>query len=317
MKITAYIPCYNVAAYIEPTIQALLNQTRPPDELLIIDDGSKDRTVEVASRYPVRVIRHQGNQGLAAARNTAFTNAQHELVASVDADVIVEPRWLESLAEAFVDDNVAGSGGRLLEAFRDTPADAWRAKHMAQDLGEDRIEMAYPTVKRLGGFGTIFRKDAVERVGGYDPQFRTNWEDVDLCTRLLRAGCKLVFEPRAIGHHQRRDTISSVVRTAWRWDFYYHYSSGGYNNIALKVLLNFRYARILMWNHLKEGMPSLLWVDAELPWLQSYMDLRYRFSPGRLPPPEGVEREANEKYFPRPLRTLRRLFHPKKRSEVA
>lgn len=310
MKISAYIPCYNAATYIAPTIEALLQQTRPPDELLIIDDGSKDRTVEIASRYPVRVIRHETNRGLAAGRNTAFANARHELVASVDADVIVEPQWLENLAEAFADDSVAGSGGRLLEAFRETPADAWRAKHMSQDLGEKRIEMVWPSPNRLGGFGTIFRKEAVERVGGYDPQYRTNYEDVDLCTRLLRAGYRLVFDPRGVAHHQRRDTISSVIRTAWRWDFYYHYYSGGYNNIALKVLLNFRSTRILMWNHIKEGQPALLLVDARLPWLQSHMDLRYAFSRERLPPVTN-DGQAGDMYFPWPIRVLRRRLQAK------
>lgn len=308
MKISAYIPCYNAAAYLEPTIQALLNQTRPPDELLIIDDGSTDRTVEIASRYPVRVIRHESNRGLAAGRNTAFANARHELVAAVDADVIVEPQWLETLAEAFSDDAVAGSSGRLLEDYRDTPADSWRAAHLAQDLGEQRIEMAWPTPKRLGGFGSIFRKEAVARMGGYDLRYRTNYEDVDLCTRLLRAGHKLVFDPRAVAHHMRRDTGSSIVRTAWRWEFYSHYYSGGYNNIALKVLLNFRYARVLVWQHLKEGKPELLQVDARLPWLHTYWDLRYRFSRERLPAVEADAR-AMDLYLPWPLRSLRRRFH--------
>ena len=308
MKISAYIPCYNAAEYIEHTIQALLNQTRPPDELLIIDDGSTDRTVEVTSRYPVRVIRHESNRGLAAGRNTAFANARHELVAAVDADVVVEPQWLESLAEAFSDDAVAGSGGRLLEHYRDSPADCWRAMEMSQDLGEERIEIVSPMPKRLGGFGTILRKDAVERVGGYDLRFRTNFEDVDLGTRLLRAGYKLVFDPRAVARHMRRDTVSSVVRTAWRWDFYTHYYSGGYNNIALKLLLNFRHARVLVWRHLKAGKPELLQVDGRLPWFLSYRDLRYRFSRERLPAVEADDR-AMDLYFPWPLRLLRRRSH--------
>jgi len=309
MKISAYIPCYNAAEYIAPTIEALLNQTRPPDELLIIDDGSTDHTVEVASRYPVRVIRHESNQGLAAGRNTAFANARHELVAAVDADVIAEPQWLETLAEAFTDDAVAGSGGRLLEKYRDTLADCWRAMEMCQDLGEERVEIVSPMPKRLGGFGTILRKEAVERVGGYDLRFRTNFEDVDLGTRLLDAGYKLVFDPRAVAHHLRRDTVSSVVRTAWRWDFYMHYFSGGYNNVALKLLLNFRHARALAWRHIKQGKPELLRVDGRLPWFHSYWDLRYRFSSDRMPPIVADPR-AMDLYFPWPLRLLRRRSHP-------
>ena len=305
MKISAYIPCYNAATYIEPTIKAVLDQTLPPDELLIIDDGSTDRTVEIASQYPVRVIRHEKNLGLAAGRNTAFANARHELVAAIDSDAILEPKWMEYLAEAFSDEAVAASGGRLLEKYRESPADAWRAAHLSQDLGEQRIDVAWPTPKRLGGFGTVIRKTAVERVGGYDLRFRTNYEDVDMSVRLLKAGYKLVFDPRAVAHHMRRDTASSVVRTAWRWDFYSHYYAGGYNNIALKVLLNFRSARVLAWQHLKQGKPQLFLVDARLPWVHSYHDLRYRFSRERLPPVSPDDKQM-DMYFPWPIRSLRK-----------
>ena len=86
-ELTAYIPCFNAAAYIETSIRSLLDPTRPPDEILVIDDGSTDRSVEIASRFPVKVIRHERNRGLAAARNTAFANARHKFVGAVDADV--------------------------------------------------------------------------------------------------------------------------------------------------------------------------------------------------------------------------------------
>ena len=153
MKLSVYIPCYNAASYLERSITGLLNQTRPPDEILIIDDGSTDNTVEIASRFPVRVIRHAKNKGLAAARNTAFANASFELVGAIDADVLPAPDWLEHLSKHFDDPNVAGTGGRLIEAFHTTPADAWRATHMSQDLGLEKIEIEWPQ-KCLGGFGT-------------------------------------------------------------------------------------------------------------------------------------------------------------------
>src|SRR5258706_14655857 len=131
MKLSVYIPCYNAASYLERALTGLLNQTRPPDEILIIDDGSTDNTAEVASRFPVKVIRHPKNKGLASARNTAFANASFELVAAIDADVFPAPDWLEHLIRHFDDPHVAGTGGRLIEAFHTTPADAWRATHMS------------------------------------------------------------------------------------------------------------------------------------------------------------------------------------------
>lgn len=305
MKLTVYIPCYNAARTIEASIRALLGQTHPPDELLVIDDGSKDHSVELASRFPVRVIRHEKNRGLAAARNTAFANATHPLVGAIDADVIPEPTWLEHLLIRIEDPRVAGAGGRLIEAHRTKVADAWRAANMSQDLGLEEIVIEHPSHRRLGGFGTIFRKEAVLAAGGYNESYRTNYEDVDLCARLLAAGHKLVFEPAAIAYHQRRDSIRSVIRTSWHWDFYFHYFRGGYNRMGLKILYNFRSARALVWSHLRSKRFSFLLVDLPLPWILSYMDLRYHFSQRRLPrvaaPPEqyGI-------YIPRPFRGLAR-----------
>jgi GT2 family glycosyltransferase len=305
MKISAYIPCYNVERYIGPTIEAVLAQTRPPDEFLIIDDGCTDGTLDIAAKYPVRVIRHERNRGLAAGRNTAFANAKFELVAAMDSDALAEKNWLESLLDAFKDPRVAGSGGRLIEKYREGSANAWRAAYLCQDLGETRIEIEWPSPKRLGGFGTLFRKDAVLAVGGYNERYRTNFEDVDMCIRLLQAGHKLVFEPRAIAYHLRQDTVRTLLRTSWRSEFDTHYFNGGYNILPLKLLHNFRWARAMLWNDWRAGKKSLLGVDALMPWYHSYADLKYGFSTERLPPVDAEGPNA-ELYFPRPIRALRR-----------
>ena len=303
MGLTVYIPCFNAEPHIATSIRCLLSQTRPPDEILVIDDGSTDRSFEIASQFPVRLIRHERNRGLAAARNTAFANAKFDLVGAIDADVFAEAEWLELLLAHFVDERVVGTGGRLIEQFRDTPPDAWRALHLCQDLGETRIDIEWPSHRCLGGFGNILRKSAVEQIGGYNESYRTNYEDVDMCRRLVRAGHKLIFEPLAVARHQRRDSVRSIVRTAWRWEFYAHYFHGGYNNLWLKLLFNFRFARGLAWQHIRMGRPSLLAIDARLPWVHSVMDLQYYFSTARLPN-WAASPELSAVYWPRPFRCV-------------
>jgi len=94
--ITVYIPAYNVAQFLPRAIESLLTQTLSPAEILVIDDDSTDDSANVAQRYPrVTVVRHERNCGLAAARNTAFRTARGEFVASLDADCVAEPTWLE------------------------------------------------------------------------------------------------------------------------------------------------------------------------------------------------------------------------------
>src|SRR5437870_2014182 len=90
-SVTVYLPCYNVARYVAATIEGLLRQTRPPAEILIIDDGCTDDTLTVAGRYPVRVVTHGGNRGLATARNTALRAAHTPFIASLDTDAVPEP----------------------------------------------------------------------------------------------------------------------------------------------------------------------------------------------------------------------------------
>ena len=184
-------------------MDALLRQTRPPDEILVIDDGSSDNSTQLASRLPVRVIRHDKQVSLRRVtlrfcmQRTLWSErltrmcCRSPIGSSIFSPISPIPRlWV------LVDD--------LIEAHHSRPADAWRATHMTQDLGTERIDIKYPSHKRLGGFGTIFRKEAVLGVGGYNENYSTNYEDVDLCARLLKAGHKLIFEPRAVAFHQRQ-----------------------------------------------------------------------------------------------------------------
>jgi GT2 family glycosyltransferase len=212
-KVTVYIPCYNAERYLKDCLQAVLKQTHAPDEVLVIDDGSTDRTTEIASSYPVRLIRHRSNKGLAAARNTAVLNSRNEWIASVDADVVAAHDWLEKLVKSMNGDGIAGVGGKLVEKFQQRLADRWRAVHMPQHWGD------CPNGKplALSGSNALFKASALREVGLYNEKFRTNYEDSDICGRLRARGYRLFYTPHAVCYHLREDTIRSILRTWWRW----------------------------------------------------------------------------------------------------
>ena len=212
--VSLYIPCYNGEAFIAACIEGALSQTMPPDEILIIDDGSTDRSVELASAYlQVRVIRHETNKGLAVARNTALREAKGEFLAALDADCVAKPTWLQTLV-AIMDasPDIVGCSGMLVENFSDTAADRFRAIHIPQHWGGELVICP----RFLMGANTVFRTSALREIGGYDEKFQTNGEDVDICHRLYRNGYILAYEPSAVAFHLRRDTMRSVLNMQWR-----------------------------------------------------------------------------------------------------
>lgn len=212
-QVTLYVPCYNAERYLKDCLEAVLRQTHLPDEILVIDDGSTDHTAEIASKYPVRLIRHPQNKGLGAACNTAISNSRNELVASISADVAPAPDWLERLVVNIHHDGFAGGGGKLVEKFQQRLADQWRAVHMPQDRGHGPKD-DLPTIS---GSNTIFKASAIKQIGLYNEAFRRSYEDHDLCERLRKRGFRLYYRPDAVCYHLRQDTIPSAIRTRWGW----------------------------------------------------------------------------------------------------
>ena len=213
LKVTVYVPAYNVAEYLPRCLEGLIAQAPPAEEILVIDDGSRDSSAEIAAQYPsVTLIRHDGNKGLAAARNTAVRAARNELVASLDADCVPAPDWLMQLTDHLNDPSVAGVGGKLTEGVQESVADRWRTVHMPQHWGDELCNPRF-----LFGCNNFFRKSAVLEIGGYDESMRTNGEDVDLCRRLREKGWDFLYVPSARSTHLRHDTALSILETSWRW----------------------------------------------------------------------------------------------------
>jgi GT2 family glycosyltransferase len=275
-KISVYIPAYNCAAFLARAVESLLAQTHPADEILVIDDGSRDATAEIAARYPaVTLIRHARNRGLGAARNTAFKTASNQLVASLDGDCVAEPGWLAGLVRHFEDPKVAGVGGRLIEGNQSTIADRWRRAHMPQEWGDRPMR----NPKFLFGCNNIFRKSAVKQAGGYDELMRTNGEDTDLSKRLRDKGWDLLYDPEPCVIHLRHDTTRSILDTYWRW---WRFGVRAYANgvrlrsvIGHALFVHFRYTFLeLTWSDLKARRFDLLGLDFAVLGYFPYRDFR-------------------------------------------
>ena len=236
-KVSLYIPCYNAEKTIRECLESVLRQFYEIDEILVIDDGSEDKTVEIAASYPVKIISHNKNTGLAASRNTALKEARNEFVAALDADCVASTQWLGRLMECFTDDNIIGAGGRLIERYTLTIADKWRSTHMLQQWGEVFIE----NPPFLYGSNTVFKKSEVKRVDSYKEKFKINYEDADLSNRIYDYGLKLMYNPEATVVHARKDTIRSVLATYWSWRQCRNMRSEYTNNIVRRIAYKLGY----------------------------------------------------------------------------
>ena len=274
--VSLYIPCYNAERYIAPTLEGVLRQTYSLDEILVVDDGSRDRTREIASRYPVRIISHGRNRGVAAARNTGFRDARHELVASLDADCIPDPDWLEQLVPFMADAKVGAVSGRVEETHLATVADRWRKEHLPVAWGKALV--ANPPF--LFGTNGLYRKSAWERAGGYDEAtFRSYGEDVYISRQLRNLGFELIYTPSALVKHIKQDTVGSVLNTRWNW---WRYGVQAYfKRIRLRSIAATFYRahfRTMFFEHVSQdarpGRFELLWLDLLCLFYMPYRDLK-------------------------------------------
>lgn len=211
-KISLYIPVFNGSRYLAETLEAVSLQTVKPDEIIVVNDGSTDESRQIALRFGARVVSHEKRRGLGAARNTGVNVSDSEFVASVDADCPPGRNWLENCIRCFEDDEISGVGGQVREMYTQTAADKWRSVHLKQNDYPYQQEVSF-----LAGANTVFRKDDLLSVGGYDESFTTNHEDMDISRRLTAAGKRLLFTNKAQVMHIRRDNVFSVMRTCWAY----------------------------------------------------------------------------------------------------
>ena len=273
-----YIPCHNAEGFLEGCVHSLLDQTIAPAEIIVVNDGSTDRTREIAAGLPVRVVDLDGHPGLAEARNAGIRAARGDCVASIDVDCLADPRWLERLLSALRETGAAGAGGKLVEGRRESLGDCWRAAHMRQDWGDARL--VNPPF--LFGCNTLFRKAALEEAGLYDPAFKTNGEDVNLSHRLMAQGRTLVYEPAAVVTHLKRDTALSVLDADWRWGYRSLGETMKYERISHIVYHNFVNARYRARQDLHAGRYPLLPLDLLLLLRHTRLDLRHAKESGLL-----------------------------------
>ncbi len=213
-SVSVAIPVYNGEKYVSVCIESLLNQTMKPDEIIVIDDGSTDDTIEIASQHPIKLLKHEKNKGLAEARNTSLKNAVGDIIIFIDCDAKAENDYIENMVKNYTEDTIAGVGGKAIEIPLGGLANNYRSLFNVQEWGE-RGETDF-----LRGVCFSFRKAVLEEIGGFNPYHRTNGEDVDICRRIVNRGYKLIYDPAVKVFHKRDDDMKSFLSQTYRAHYF-------------------------------------------------------------------------------------------------
>jgi len=217
--LSVVIPALNSASTISHTLSSIFSNKFPNEmlEVLVIDNGSFDRTVEVASRYPVK-IGHCAKKGIGLARNFGIRMAEGDIICFTDSDCIVEKDWLKRIFNFFQQNPEAdGVGGPVFPY----PYNQNKIQKLAGELFVE--DQGYPREIRKIQFGSLnglifgsnsaYKKKVLTLVGG----FSEGGSNLELSWRLASMKRNLFFNPDIKTYHIFPWALRSILKQQFRW----------------------------------------------------------------------------------------------------
>ncbi len=224
--VAVLIPAYNEEKVIERTIRAALNSDYPNLRVIVIDDGSKDRTLEVArTAFEAEeaagqvLILGKKNSGKAEALNYGIEHiGDAELFVGIDADTIIAPDAISRLVPHFINPKVGAMAGNAKVGNRVNLWTRWQAlEYITSQNFERRALDVLGAVSVVPGAIGAWRVSAVREAGGY--HIDTVAEDADLTMALLRNGYRVEYEDMALAFTEAPTNANGLMRQRFRWSF--------------------------------------------------------------------------------------------------
>jgi len=217
-KVSVVIPTYNRANHLELLLKSLNNQILDPEEVIIINDNSKDQTSEILDKwhqekgdYHKLVYHSPINQGPGAARNIGIQMASGDLIAFTDDDCVLNKNWIKEIKNSRFWDNrkIAGIGGKVLPYNRNL---------LSEYYTFHRILEPPKHTQYLVTANACYRRELLMKINGFDEDHRyPGGEDNGLSFKLANLGYKFGFEKKMITFHNYRSTIPSFLKTFYRY----------------------------------------------------------------------------------------------------
>ena len=256
--VSILIPCYNEGFNAQETISHALNLNYPEFEVIAINDGSKDNTLEVlqgmvADNPRLKVVNLAENQGKAMGLQAGSLAARYEILIGIDGDALIDRNCAYWMVRHFMKySRVAAVTGNPRIRNRSTLLGKIQVGEFSSIIG--MIKRAQRTLGRLftvSGVITAFRKSAVHEVGYWSPDMLT--EDIDITWKLQRAGWDVRFEPRALVWILMPETVKGLWKQRLRW------AMGGIQVMFKNIGVLFHPRQSYMWPLMVELILSLTW----------------------------------------------------------
>lgn len=212
--ISVVFPALNEEKNIGHCLDALLNQTVRPKQVIVVNHNSTDTTEKIAQSYELKfkkqnieyIILTETKKGIANARNLGFNTATQQIIASTDPDCIQEKDWIQSIDTFFQRNNVVACAGKLV--YHDSP----KIVEIAANNGY--YALLYKFVKFINGFHPLstgncaIKKDAFIKVGGFNQKITSinGLDDMELASRLSKVGTILYNKDMVVATSFRRYT---------------------------------------------------------------------------------------------------------------
>ena len=218
MRVSLVLPYYENTRTLVACLNSFVNQTHPPDEIIVIDDGSKSpaRTLVDAHTWPLPVRLYTTDHcGQSGATNVGIQAAQGDLVLLTCADIIADPRLVALHYQAHRDapDTVAVIG-RLPYASTVKMTPFMRYMDTAD------VQFSFTTITDPEAVSPFFcyapnfsvSRALLLQIGMFDERFVYGYQDTDLGVRLAEAGARFLYRSEAIGHHDHPSDVRAFVR---------------------------------------------------------------------------------------------------------
>jgi len=193
MRVSFVVPAYNEEAYLPACLDSILAQTRELGdevEIIVVNNASTDRTREVALNYPgVRVV-DEPKKGLTFARQAGFAASTGELIANVDSDSRLTPGWMQTVLTTFAREPkmVALSGPFIYYGLSRSQLFSVQIFYLVAFLVYAINRWVLRAGSMVQGGNFVLRRDALEKIGGFDTTIAFYGEDTDIARRMNQVG---------------------------------------------------------------------------------------------------------------------------------